>query len=60
MERDPSQKYWTSAILERMESEENFQIAYYLIYLVNTLGPAQFWKEWSLAKNFGKFTVAFT
>jgi hypothetical protein len=34
LERDPSQKYWTSAILERMESEEFFWIAYYLIYLV--------------------------
>jgi hypothetical protein len=52
LERDPSQKYWTSAILERMESEEKFWIAYYLIYLVKTLGPAQFWKEWSLTKIF--------
>ncbi len=34
--------------LERVESEEFFWIAYYLIYLVKTLGPAQFWKEWSL------------
>jgi hypothetical protein len=48
LERDPSQKYWTSAILERMEPEENFRIAYYLIYLVKTLGPARFQKEWSL------------
>jgi hypothetical protein len=59
-ERDPSQKYWTSAISERMESEEIFWIAYYLIYLVKTLGPVQFWKEWSLTKNFGKLTIAFT
>jgi hypothetical protein len=60
LERDPSQKYWTSAILERIESEENFWIAYYLIYLAKTLGPAQFWKEWSLTKIFGKLTIAFT
>ncbi len=48
LERDPSQKYWTSAILERMESEVIFGIAYYLIYLVKTLWPARFWKEWHL------------
>jgi hypothetical protein len=60
LERDPSQKYWTSAILERMESEENFWTAYYLIYLVKTLGPALFWKEWSLTKIFRKLTIAFT
>jgi hypothetical protein len=36
-----------------MESEENFQIACYLIYLVKTLGPAQFQKEWSLTEKFG-------
>jgi hypothetical protein len=60
LERDPSQKYWTSAILERMESEEFFWIAYYLIYLVKTLGPARFWKKWSLAIFFGKLTIAFT
>ncbi len=60
LEWDPSQKYWTSAILERMESEENFQIAYYLIYLLKTLGPARFWKEYSLTKIFGKLTIAFT
>jgi hypothetical protein len=45
LERDLSQKYWTSAILKRMESEEKFWIAYYLIYLVKTLGLAGFWKE---------------
>ncbi len=60
LKRDPSQKYWTSAISERMESEENFRITYYLNYLVKTLGPAQFWKEWSLTKKFGKLTIAFT
>jgi hypothetical protein len=43
-----------------MESEENFRIAYYLIYLVKTLGPARFWKEWSLTNFFGKLTIAFT
>ncbi len=59
-ERDPSQKYWTSAISERMESEENFRTAYYLIYLVKTLGPAQFREEWSLMNIFGKLTIAFT
>jgi hypothetical protein len=60
LERDPSHKYLTSAISERMESEENFWIAYYLIYLVKTFGPAQFWKEWSLTKFFEKLTIAFT
>jgi hypothetical protein len=59
-ERDPSQKYWTSAILERMESDNFFWIAYYLIYLVKTLGPAQFWKELSLTIFFGKLTIRFT
>ena len=43
-----------------MESEENFRIAYYLIYLVKTFGPAIFWKEWSLMIFFGKLTIAFT
>ncbi len=51
LERDPSQKYWTSVISERMESEDFFGVAYYLIYLVKTLGPAQFQKEWSHTKN---------
>jgi hypothetical protein len=57
LERDPSQKYWTSAISERMESDKIFQIAY---YLVKTLGPAQFQKEWSLTKKNGKLTISFT
>jgi hypothetical protein len=48
LERDPSQKYWTSVISERMESDDFFWIAYYLIYLVKTLAPEQFWTEWSL------------
>ncbi len=45
LERDPSQKYWTSAISERMESKENFRIAYYLIYLVKTLVLRDFGKN---------------
>jgi hypothetical protein len=43
-----------------MEVDEFFWIAYYLIYLVKTLGPARFWKEWSLTKFFGKLTISFT
>jgi hypothetical protein len=57
LERDPSQKYWTTAISERMESDEIFWIAY---YFVKTLGPAQCWKEWSLTKLFGTLTTSFT
>ncbi len=57
LEIDPSQKYWTSAISERMESDNFFWIAY---YLVKTLGPAWFRKEWSLTIFFRKLTVSFT
>ncbi len=48
---------WTIAILERIESDEFFWLAY---YLVKTLGPARFRKEWSLTKIFGKLTISFT
>jgi hypothetical protein len=43
-----------------MDPEETFWIAYYLIYLVKTLGPARFRKKLSLTKIFGKLTIAFT
>jgi hypothetical protein len=57
LERDLSQKYWTSVITERMESDKKIWIDYYLL---KTLGPAQFWKEWSLTKKIGKFAISFT